>query len=163
MVIAALAVGTRHAVLAQAGAPAPGLIQLPAGGWVAPNRPNPGPLPDVAAECGLRRLRGSYVFAATGYNIVAGVAQPKAIVELVDFNGDGTLSVPGGTVSINGNVTQNLSGVGVYTLDPECRGTVTFTPGPSFDIFVEPNGKQALMIQSNPGTVFQGTVTKVSR
>jgi hypothetical protein len=51
--------------------------------------------------CDLHTLRGSYVFAASGYNIVAGVPQPKAIVELIDFNGDGTLTVPGGAVSIN--------------------------------------------------------------
>ena len=37
------------------------------------------------------------------------------------------------------------------TLDTECGGTVTFTPGPSFDIFVEPNGRQAAMIQTNQG------------
>ena len=42
-------------------------------------------------------LHGSYVFAATGYNIVSGVAQPKAIVEVINFNGDGTLSVPAAT------------------------------------------------------------------
>lgn len=148
MVIVALAaVGTRDAVLAQAGAPAPG--------WIQSSASHP--------ECDVRRLRGSYIFTASGYNIVGGVPQPKTIVELIDFNGDGTLTVPGGTVSINGNVVQNVSGVGAYTLDAECRGTVTFTPGPSFDIFVEPNGKQAVMIQTNPGTVFQGIVTRLSR
>ena len=30
-----------------------------------------------------RTLRGSYVFAATGYNIVSGVPQPKAIIVTV--------------------------------------------------------------------------------
>jgi hypothetical protein len=164
VIVAVAAAGTRDAALAQAGAPAPGWIQY-AGGWVPPNHPlaNAGAQSDAHGECGLRRLRGSYVFTASGYNIVGGVPQPKAIVELIDFNGDGTLTVPGGTVSINGTVMQNLSGVGVYTLDTECKGTITFTPGPSFDIFVEPNGKQAVMIQTNPGTVFQGAVTKVSR
>ena len=44
--------------------------------------------------CGLRTLRGTYVFSARGFNIVAGLAQPKAIVEVVEFNGDGTLSAP---------------------------------------------------------------------
>ena len=33
--------------------------------------------------CTLRTLRGTYVFSATGFNIVAGVAQPKAIVEVI--------------------------------------------------------------------------------
>jgi hypothetical protein len=110
--------------------------------------------------CDLHTLRGTYVFAASGYNIVGGVAQPKAIVELIDFNGDGTLNVSGGTVSINGNVVQNVAGVGVYTLDAECKGTVIFTPGPSFDIFIRPGNKEGRMIQINSGSVFQGTVSR---
>jgi hypothetical protein len=35
-------------------------------------------------DCNLKTLRGSYVFAANGYNIVSGVAQPKTIVEVID-------------------------------------------------------------------------------
>ena len=49
--------------------------------------------------CGVHTLRGTYVFAARGFNIVAGVAQPKAIVEVVEFNGDGTLSVLAATIT----------------------------------------------------------------
>ena len=44
--------------------------------------------------CGVYTLRGSYLFATHGWNIVGGVAQPKAIVERIDFNGDGTLVSP---------------------------------------------------------------------
>src|SRR6266496_5892022 len=54
---------------------------------------------DTGQTCGLETLHGSYVFTAHGFNIVNGVAQPKAIVEGIDFNGDGTLSVPFATVS----------------------------------------------------------------
>jgi hypothetical protein len=43
-----------------------------------------------ALGCGEHTLRGSYVFTAHGWNIVGGVAQPKAIVEGINFNGDGT-------------------------------------------------------------------------
>ncbi len=116
-----------------------------------------------AQACGPQTLTGSYVFTAQGFNIVSGVAQPKAIVEGIDFNGDGTLSVPFGTLSVNGFIIQiPPGGVGTYTLDSSCEGTLTFTNGPSFDIFVEPSGKQVWMIQTDPNTVFQGTGTKVS-
>jgi hypothetical protein len=110
--------------------------------------------------CELRTLRGTHVFSASGFNIVAGVAQPKAFVQVLLFNGDGTLDVPAATLSINGNVSQT-SGGGVYTLEAGCKGTITFSAGPRFDIFTDRKGKQAWAIQTNPGTVFQGTITKV--
>lgn len=169
LVAALVAIGMRDGVLAQGGAPGPGWVQLPSGGWVPPNHPlaNAGsPQPAVPADqgvCDLKTLRGSYIFAASGFNIVGGVAQPKAIIEAIDFNGDGTLGVPAATVSITGNIMRSATGVGVYTLADGCRGMVTFTPGPSFDIFTDRTGKQAWMIQTTPGTVFQGTVTRVSR
>ena len=158
-------VGAGYIALAQTGAPVPGWVQLPGGQWVPPDHPLAtavAPPPSVPAVCGLQALSGSYIFAASGYNIVGGVAQPKAIIEAIDFKGDGTLAVPAVTVSINGFVSQGVPGVGVYTLDAGCRGTVTFTGGPSFNIFTDPTGKQAWMIQTNQDTVFQGTVTKVS-
>lgn len=117
---------------------------------------------DGADVCDLHTLRGSYLFTATGHNIVGGVPQPKAIVEALAFDGDGTVLVTAGTLSINGNIVQGVSGSGVYTLDAACNGTITFSTGPAFDIFTAPRGKQAWMIQSNPGTVLQGTVTKLS-
>jgi len=54
--------------------------------------------------CGVYTLRGSYLFATHGWNIVSGVAVPKAIVEGINFNGDGTLVSPFATVSINGTI-----------------------------------------------------------
>jgi len=54
--------------------------------------------------CGVYTLRGSYLFATHGWNIVSGVAIPKAIVEGINFNGDGTLVSPFATVNINGTI-----------------------------------------------------------
>jgi len=117
--------------------------------------------------CGVHTLRGLYLFATQGYNIVAGVAQPKAIVEGINFNGDGTLSSPFATVSINGNIIHSSGSLGVYTVEADCRGTLTFTPGASFNIFVDPRGgKQLWMIQTGPAVappaVFEGTAVRVS-
>jgi hypothetical protein len=112
-------------------------------------------------DCTLKTLRGSYVFAAKGYNMVAGVAQPKAIIEVINFNGDGTLSVPAATRSVNGVVARTPpGGTGSYTVDAACTGTITFS-GPLFDIFISPNGEKLWMIQTNPDTVFEGTATRV--
>jgi hypothetical protein len=112
--------------------------------------------------CGVYTLRGSYLFATHGWNIVGGVPQPKAIVEGIDFNGDGTLVSPFATVSINGTILHSSGSLGTYTVNTDCTGTLSFTGGPSFDIFVEQNGKQLWMIQTGPGSpVFEGTVTRV--
>ena len=66
--------------------------------------------------CSDATLHGLYVFNASGFNVVAGVAQPKAVVELIHFNGDGTLTVEAATASINGSVSHSAHGVGSYTI-----------------------------------------------
>ena len=112
--------------------------------------------------CSEQTLRGSYLFDAHGWNIVGGVAQPKAIVEAIDFNGNGTLVSPFATVSINGTIIRSSGSVGSYTVAADCTGTLTFTGGPSFDIFAQHgDGKQLWMIQTNANTVFEGTAIKV--
>jgi len=120
-----------------------------------------------AQSCSAHMLRGSYLFATHGWNILGGVAVPKAIVEGIDFNGDGTLVSPFATVSINGAIIRSNGSVGFYTVEEDCTGTLTFTGGPSFDIFVQPgDGHQVWMIQTGPAlappAVFEGTATKVS-
>jgi len=118
---------------------------------------------DHPDECTMKTLRGTYVFAATGHNIVAGVAQPKAIVEVIEFDGTGTLSAPTATRSLNGVIARALVGTGGYTVEASCIGTITFDgPGPTFDIFFSPGGEKVWLIQTTPNTVFQGTATRVS-
>jgi hypothetical protein len=115
-----------------------------------------------ALGCGEHTLRGSYVFTAHGWNIVGGVAQPKAIVEGINFNGDGTLVSPYATVSINGTILHSSGSLGTYTVNPDCTGTLSFTGGPSFDISVDVSGGQLWMIQTGPGSpVFEGTARRV--
>ena len=112
--------------------------------------------------CTERTLRGSYVFSASGFNIVGGIQQPKAIVEVIVFNGDGTLAVPAATVSLNGVIIRSLHSVGTYTVEDDCSGTITFN-GPTYDIFLSKDGDDISMIQTNPNTVFQGLATRTSR
>ena len=117
---------------------------------------------DDASRCSVQTLRGRYVFSASGFMINAGVAQPKAIVEVIDFNGDGTLAVPAATRSVNGTITRSQPSVGTYTVTEDCAGTITFD-GPAFDIFLSPRGNRLWLIQTNPNSVFQGSATRTSR
>jgi hypothetical protein len=112
--------------------------------------------------CTERTLRGSYVFSATGFNIVGGVQQPKAIVEVIAFHGDGTLDVPAATVSLNGAIIRSLPSSGTYTVEDNCLGTITFN-GPTYDMFLSKDGDDISMIQTNTNTVFQGLATRTSR
>jgi len=113
--------------------------------------------------CSLGTLDGSYALAATGFSIVAGLAQPKAILEVIDFNGDGTLSVPAATLSVNGAIVRvPPGGVGTYTIEDDCTGTITFN-GPTFDIVAARHGDTILMVQTNPNNVLQGTAERQSR
>ena len=126
----------------------------------------PGQAQAGSRVCGAQSLQGSYVFSASGYNIVSGVPQPKALVEVISFNGDGTLTVPAVTVSVNGLILRPGPGTGDYTLDADCTGTITFhgaPPGaqpPAFDIVLAANGDTVWMIQTNPNTVMQGTAAR---
>jgi hypothetical protein len=130
---------------------------------------------DVAVandKCLVNTLRGLYVFSATGFIIPAApaAAQPKAIVEFIRFNGDGTLEVPGATRSLNGVMAQIPGGgTGSYTLatlvpaDRGCVGTLTFLPaGPHFDLFIPLDGQEIWMIQTDANNVLQGTATKLA-
>ena len=100
----------------------------------------------------------------------SGPAQPKAIVEWIRFNGDGTLTSPGATRSLNGVIgVSPPGGTGTYSVaelvpaDRGCQGHLAFTNGPSFDMFIPARGGDFWMIQTDTGNVLAGVVTKVSR
>jgi hypothetical protein len=115
--------------------------------------------------CSLATLNGVYVFDATGYNIVNSIPVPKAIVEVLTFDGNGTLTSLA-TVSMGGVIHSGVPGSGIYTVNANCTGTLTFNPlaqhpGPHFDIFISPNGKQYHMIETDANTVLAGVSTRV--
>ena len=117
-----------------------------------------------AEPCGLGTLNGLYMFAATGFTMPQGAALPKAITEMIRFNGDGTLTVPAATHSINGVVARSApGGTGTYSLDITCVGTLQFTNGPGFDIFVAPKDGDLWMIQTDQANVLEGRATRISQ
>jgi hypothetical protein len=122
---------------------------------------------DHVTECTLATLTGTYVFTATGYTITPSGPEPKAIVEMIDFDGEGTLTVPAVSRSLNGVILPNQVGLpGTYTVNENCTGTITFgepgSGGPTFDIVIAPNGKECYMIQTNANNVLAGVSRRVS-
>ena len=118
--------------------------------------------------CSNATLRGLYVFNPSGFDIVAGSAQPITVFELIDFMGNGNLNTPKATVSANGTIFHDFDVPGTYKVASDCTGTLTFDPmgtppGPLFDLFIAFHGSQAYMIRTDAGTVLQGTAERVSR
>ncbi len=116
----------------------------------------------AAAACSTKVLSGAYQFTASGFNIVNGVALPKAIIETLVFDGQGNVTTPQISLSFNGNIIQPPQGAaGTYTVDANCIGTLTFLDGIKFALQIRPYGRTINMLQTNPGTVMQGTAERV--
>jgi len=123
-------------------------------------------LADGPKGCSYDTLRGQYVFTAAGFSRAAdGSWFPKAIVEYMVVNGDGTLSVPAATIANRVNdgavIQQPPGAVGAYSVNDDCTGTLHFTNGPSFNLLVAPKGDEFWMIQTNSNNVLQGNVKRL--
>src|ERR1700757_3729325 len=130
---------------------------------------------DVTNKCRNDILRGQYVFTASGFTRPPASGPgtpwvPKAILEILHFNGDGTLSTPVVTIANpfgdSGNILQPPAGAnGVYSINADCSGTVQFldATNATFKIQVDPpQGNTIWMIQTNPlNNVFQGRAQRV--
>ena len=126
---------------------------------------------DQTQRCKTDILRGQYIFTGSGFTRgpSAGPADPwfpKAIIELLTFNGDGTLTTPGVTLANpfgnTGNILQLPAGApGSYTINDDCTGTLQFfdANNVAYKIYVDPpRGENIWMIQVNPvNNVLQGS------
>ena len=124
---------------------------------------------DDRKGCSVATLDQLYLFTASGFNNIGTAVQPKAIVELITFNGDGTITGGKTTVSLNGTILHSNNTPGTYTLDRDCTGHVEFRDGganPEFDLYVAFKGSQIQMIQTKQtvgAPVFQGAAERISR
>ena len=103
-------------------------------------------------RCDAGQLRGLYIWTFDGYQNFGGSPVPKDLLEGIRFNGDGTLSVPFGTVNIGGTIVIDVSGgVGTYTVADDCTGTLTITDGPTFNMYVGPGARQLWILNTGGG------------
>lgn len=99
-------------------------------------------------HCNVHMLRGLYLWTWDGYADLGGNLVPKAVMQGLQFNGDGTTFNPFGTVNIGGSIIIDATGgVGTYTVAPDCTGTLTITDGPSFNMYVGPGAQQLWITQ----------------
>jgi hypothetical protein len=118
--------------------------------------------------CTRATLHGRYLFAASGVLLppAFGVTAPTQAADagLRILNGDGTgtdtVTVRIGDQIVLENVVSPLS----YTVNPDCTGTITVVNGPSFDIFIAPDGSEfAEIATAPPGNYPAGIDRRVSR
>jgi hypothetical protein len=101
-----------------------------------------------ARVCSVGMLRGLYLWTFDGYANLGVNLVPKAVMQGLRFNGDGTTFNPFGTVNIGGTIIIDATGgVGTYTVAADCTGTLSITDGPSFNIYVGPGAQQVWTTQ----------------
>jgi hypothetical protein len=115
---------------------------------------------DRATRCTLATLKGRYLFAGTGTLFPPAFGVTKVSVDSAAgfhiFNGNGT-GQDYATFTING-INQDVPSPSdlTYTLNSDCTGTYTVLgppggpEGPSFAIFVSPNGDEMTSIATAP-------------
>jgi hypothetical protein len=102
--------------------------------------------------CSVSMLKGLYIWTFDGYTRLGGNLLPKAVMQGLQFNGDGTTFNPFGTVNIGGTtIIDATGGVGTYTVAADCTGTLSIINGPSFNIYVGPGAQQIWTTQTNVG------------
>jgi len=104
--------------------------------------------------CGNDTLKDQYVFSASGYtraNLMSPWV-PKAIIEILQMNGDGTLTTPSVTIANpfgdTGLIVDRVGSPGTYSLSDDCTGSVQFVDGNAFRIDVAPGGDEFWLIQT---------------
>src|SRR5438270_1040045 len=111
-------------------------------------------------------LKGLYLWTFDGYQNFGGNFVPKAIMQGLRFNGDGTTFNPFGTVNIGGFIIIDATGgVGTYTVAADCTGTLSITGGPTFNIYVGPGAQKVWTLETSPNPaglgVSVGTAVRV--
>ena len=119
-----------------------------------------------APMCTLATLKGRYLFANSGPILppAFGVTEstPGSDAGFHIFNGDGT-GTDIVTFRVNGAIVlDNFTTPVTYTVNADCTGTIKVPKGPSFNIFIAPNGESMASIATDPGNYSTGISPRVS-
>jgi hypothetical protein len=103
--------------------------------------------------CTLATLKGRYLFADAGTLLPPAVPQPTltAWAGFHVFDGDGT-GHDIVTGRFDGQITlENFVAPTSYSVNADCTGSLTVIGGPTFSLFVAPDGESMASIATNPG------------
>jgi hypothetical protein len=125
------------------------------------------PAPGAPVCNGVRMLRGLYIWTFDGYQYFGGNPVAKALMQGIQFNGDGTFILPFATVNVGGTVGDSSGTVGTYTVAADCTGTISVAGGfARFNMYVGPGAQQLWITQTTGGLgdgigLGVGTATRV--
>jgi hypothetical protein len=109
----------------------------------------------AGAKCSEATLKGRYLFAQNGVEIKGNDQRPFALAGYDVFDGNGEVKgVASG--NFNGETFRNEAGSGTYSVKANCTGTITFTNGTSYDMFIAPDGSMFTFVRTNPEIVSSG-------
>ena len=110
----------------------------------------------AAAKCSEATLKGTYLFAQNGVEIKGNEQRPFAIAGYDVFDGQGKVKGHA-SANFNGKITRSKEPLpGTYTVKANCTGTLTFTDGTRYDIFIAPDGSMFTFVHTNPELVSAG-------
>jgi hypothetical protein len=108
------------------------------------------------AKCSKATLKGTYLFAQNGVEIKGDEQRPFAIAGYDVFDGNGEVKGHA-SANFNGKITRSKEPLpGTYTVKANCTGTLTFTNGTRYDIFIAPDGSMFTFVHTNPELVSAG-------
>lgn len=110
------------------------------------------PAANAAQRCTTDSLNGNYGFTASGYFPNAAGNAPIVATGVTTLDGEGNVTATV-TASFNGDV-QTFPYTGTYSVNPDCTGSVTATPGSglaNFSIVVVRGGVEILGMDIDPG------------
>jgi hypothetical protein len=106
------------------------------------------------AKCSVATLKGTYLFAADGFDLKGNEQRPFATAGYDVFDGNGKVR-GASSGNFNGEVFRNDRFSGTYTVKANCTGTVTFKDGAATqgDIFIAPDGSKFAFVGTDPESV----------
>ena len=129
--------------------------------------------PSDNPQCTAENLQGRYGYTASGW--LVNPLRPVAAVGVLTFDGEGIILKAQDTVNNNGAFGRHTTGVGTYTVNPNCTGSasIDLTSDPNsppidlehlqFDFMIIPgtNGSEFSLIVTNSGTVETGDAQRI--
>lgn len=118
-------------------------------------------------SCSDATMRGTYVYAYSGYTVAGSTLTSFAVAGLAVFNGDGTSHGVWTTTTEGQPATRLSTFQGAYSVNSDCSATETDTDQNGnvfhYDDFTGPGGEEISFIETDPNVVSSGTETRTRK